>query len=276
MRDLAGKVAVVTGGASGIGRAIAESLAAKGATIAVADLDTDGARRVAKQLEEQGARATAHSVDVSNEDSFRALRLEVLQAHGCVDILVNNAGIAGAPGDFVAAGLDDVRRLLDVNLYGVIYGTSVFLPELLERERASLVNVSSYTGLLGTGSMVGYSTSKFGVRGFTEALRMELAGSPVAVTLVFPGATRTPLMANSPLLHGTQKERLQASLDNARALSADVVADRVVRGIIKGSPRVLTGADTKVLDVITRLAPGRYSAILAKPMRKAIAKTLGS
>jgi short-subunit dehydrogenase len=275
MRDLRGKVAVVTGAGSGIGRAIALRLGAEGARVVVADIDLESARAVAKQVLDAGGEATAHPVDVSSEEGLRALRVEVLDAHRVVDVLVNNAGIAGAPADFVDTPLPDVRRILEINLVGTITGTAVFLPDLLTRERAGLVNICSYTGLLGATSMVAYSTSKFGVRGFTESLRMELAGTAVAVTLVMPGGTRTAMMANSPLVANDRKESLQTAFDKAPMVSPDVVASGVLKGIRGAKPRVLVGKDTKVLDVITRLAPGRYSTLLAKPMKATVARTFG-
>jgi NAD(P)-dependent dehydrogenase (short-subunit alcohol dehydrogenase family) len=275
VRSLRGKVAVVTGGGSGIGRAIAHDLAGRGTTVAVADLDLESAKRVVAEVTSAGGRASAHQVDVASEAGFRTLREEVLAAHPAVDILVNNAGIGPGPKNFVDTPLSDVHRILDINLWGAIHGTSIFLPDLLARPEASLVNIGSYTGLMAPSAVVGYSTSKFAVRGFTEALRMELAGSPVTVTLVMPGVTKTALMTNSPVIDAEHRESLQRAFDKAPGVLPEVVAAGVVKGILKRRPRVLTGKDTVALDIITRLAPGRYSALLAKPMSAALKKTFG-
>lgn len=272
MRTLQGKVAVVTGAGSGIGRATAAALARHGVAVAVADIDAVSAKTVAEQL---GATASSHRVDVSSEDEFRALRDGVLERHGQVDILVNNAGIAPAPTRFAEMDLADIKRILEINLFGTVHGSAIFLPDLLARPEASLVNVGSYCGLLGMPSMAPYTTSKFGVRGLTEALRMELAGTDVAVTLVMPGATRTSLMTNSPLVPDGDRETLQQKFDDNPAVSPEVVAKGIVQGIRRGRARVLTGKDTRALDLIVRTAPGRYGVLLAKPMNNVLKKAFG-
>jgi NAD(P)-dependent dehydrogenase (short-subunit alcohol dehydrogenase family) len=275
MRNLNGKVAVVTGGGSGIGRATVLELAKLGVTVAIADLDLGRAEAVAGEVTAAGGKATAHKVDVSSEADFHALREEVLAAHGVVDILVNNAGIGPAPRNFVDVDLAYVRRFLDVNLWGAINGSHTFLPDLLSRPEASLVNIGSYTGLMAPAGVAAYATSKFGVRGFTESLRMELAGSPVTTTLVVPGVTRTALMANSPVIADDQKDGLQKAFDKSPAVGPEVVAKGIIKGIQGKKPRVRTGKDTVALDIITRLAPARYSTILAKPMKAVMKKTFG-
>jgi NAD(P)-dependent dehydrogenase (short-subunit alcohol dehydrogenase family) len=275
MRELKGKIAVVTGGGSGIGRSIVLGLVKHGATVAVVDLDVDRAKQVAEEATALGGQASAHKVDVSSEADFRALRDEVLAAHGGVDILVNNAGIGLAPGNFLDTGLDVVRRVIEVNLWGAINGTHAFLPDLLARPEASLVNVCSYTGLMAPAGTAAYSASKFGVRGFTEALRMELAGSPVTATLVLPGVTRTALMVNSPVIAEDRKAVVQKAFDKAPAVGPEVVAKRTINGIRRKSPRVRTGMDTVAMDIIARLAPGRYSTVLAKPIKAVLKKTFG-
>jgi NAD(P)-dependent dehydrogenase (short-subunit alcohol dehydrogenase family) len=272
MRQLEGKVAVVTGAGSGIGRAIAEALAARGVTVAAADINVATVKELVADL---GGAGTAHQVDVSAETEVRALRDEVIGTHGRVDILVNNAGVAPAPTPLAEMPLTDVRRVLEINLFGAVHGSTIFLPDLLARPEAGLVNVSSYCGLVGMPRMVPYTTSKFGVRGLSEALRMELAGTPVAVTLVLPGATRTSLMTNSPLVEESRRAELQKIFDDNPGMTPEAVAAAVVRGIRSGRPRVLTGKDTRGLDAIVRLLPGRYSSLLARPMNAVLDKAFG-
>ena len=276
MRDLNGKVAVVTGGGSGIGRATVLELSKLGATVAVADLNFEAATAVVAEVTAAGGNASAHRVDVSSEADFKTLRDEVLAAHTVVDIVINNAGIGPAPRDFVDVDLAYVRRFIDINMWGAINGSHVFLPELLKRPEASLVNIGSYTGLMAPAGVAAYATSKFGVRGFTESLRMELAGSPVTVTLVVPGVTRTALMANSPAIADGDKDSLQKAFDTAPAVGPKTVAKGIIKGIRGKKPRVRTGMDTVALDIITRLAPARYSTMLAKPMKATMKKTFGS
>lgn len=272
MRTLDGKVAVVTGAGSGIGRSIAVALAGHGVAVAVADINIDAAKEVADRL---GGQASAHQVDVSSEAEVRSLRDAVVAAYGHVDIVVNNAGIAPAPTRLAEMPLADVRRVLEINLFGAVHGSAIFLPDLLARTEASLVNVSSYCGLVGMPRMVPYTTSKYGVRGLTEALRMELAGTPVAVTLVMPGATKTSLMTNSPLVEESRRAGLQKLFDDNPGMSPDAVAAAVLRGIKSGRARVLTGKDTRGLDAVVRLLPGRYSSLLAKPMNSVLDKAFG-
>jgi NAD(P)-dependent dehydrogenase (short-subunit alcohol dehydrogenase family) len=276
MRSLEGKVAVITGAGSGIGRALALRLAGQGVTVAVVDLAKDSATKVVTEIRASGGRASAHGADVSSEGDMRVVRDEVLATHGVVDIVVNNAGILHEPRALVETDMADIHRVLDVNLLGVIHGSVVFLPDLLARKEANLVNVASYAGLLGATNLAAYCTSKFGVRGFTESLRMEMTGSPVTVTLVLPGVTKTPIMTNSPLMPETRKARLQATFDGGPGVSADVVAEAVIGGIVKNKPRVLVGKDTKGVDLLTRIAPGAYSKLLAGSMRKTIEKNFGS
>ena len=268
MQGLAGKVVVVTGAGSGIGRALAFALAGRGAVVAVADVDDTAAKATAESIVREGGAATPHWVDVSSEESVRALREAVVGAHRGVDILVNNAGIGTPPtrATDLAPGL--LRRVMDVNFWGVVHGSLVFLPDLLGRPAANLVNVASNAALAGYSRQTSYCASKFAVRGFTEALRMELHGTPVRVTLVCPGATRTPIMSHSPLMDERQRAAAQAGLDGVWGRSPTAVAERIVGGIRRGRPRVLIGPDTVALDTLARLFPGAYSRVLHQPIER--------
>lgn len=146
---------------------------------------------------------------------------------------------------------------------------------MLERPQSNLVNVSSYTGLLAMPHMSSYSTSKFGVRGFTESLQMEFAGSPLAVTLVYPGATRTKLMQTSSTIDPDRKETLQRALDESRSTSPERVAAAILNGIRKDRVRVLAGTDTKVLDRIVRHSPNRHARLMHRNLKNVLHKTLG-
>jgi short-subunit dehydrogenase len=265
----------VTGASSGIGADIARELADRGHGVTLVARREDRLRELADELAGRGSNVEVIACDVGDSADRAGLFDEVGRRGLTVDILVNNAGIGPGPKNFVDTPLSDVHRILDINLWGAIHGTSIFLPDLLARPEASLVNIGSYTGLMAPSAVVGYSTSKFAVRGFTEALRMELAGSPVTVTLVMPGVTKTALMTNSPVIDAEHRESLQRAFDKAPGVLPEVVAAGVVKGILKRKPRVLTGKDTVALDIITRLAPGRYSALLAKPMSAALKKTFG-
>ena len=262
MQGLNNKVAVITGAGSGIGQAAAVRLARAGATVAVCDLNRDSAGTTVEQIADAGGNATAHVVDVSSEAQMRQLVDEVLNQHGQVDAVVNNAGIVLKPTPTVELNLEDFRRMVDINFWGVVYGSLFFLPHLLARPNASLVNVASNAALLAYGRMAPYSSSKFAVRGFTEALRMELRRTGVRVTLVCPGATRTSIMANSPVMDANTRDSMQRQLDQAWARPVGVVAEAITKAICHGKPRALTGIDSKVLDRLARWFPGRYSRLL--------------
>lgn len=276
MKNVHGKVAVVTGGGSGIGRATCHALAARGATVAVCDLRPDAAKETVELLSRSGGRGTAHTVDVASEEQMRALVDEVLGEHHVVDIVVNNAGIGVGPVPTAETDLSVFRKVLDVNLWGTIYGSRLFLPHLLERSEANLVNVCSFAGLMGMTGMPAYNISKFGVRGLTESLQIELARSPLAVTLVCPGGTRTSLMANSPTVDESVRAKMDANLRSSKqAATPEKVADGILKGILKNKSRVLVGADTVMIDKLTRHLPGAYPKLMHKQLAKMYEQTLG-
>jgi NAD(P)-dependent dehydrogenase (short-subunit alcohol dehydrogenase family) len=274
MKSLAQKVSVVTGGGSGIGRAASLALAGQGSAVAVCDLDEGRARETADSIVKAGGRASIHQVDVASEDRMRALVEEVLTEHGVVDVVVNNAGIAPPMTKAVDISLDQFRKVMDINFWGMVYGSLLFLPHLLSRPEANLVNVSSNAGLVGYSRMTPYSSSKFAIRGFTESLRMELRSSPVKLTVVCPGATHTSIMANSPLMGDQQRQKMQRSFDTSWARPPEAVGDAIVKGILKNRPRCLVGPDTALLDLVARILPGLYSKLLGPGVDMTVNKLL--
>jgi NAD(P)-dependent dehydrogenase (short-subunit alcohol dehydrogenase family) len=276
MKDLADKVAVVTGGGSGIGRALSLRLAREGCVVAVCDLRPKAADDTVAAITAAGGSATGHAVDVSSEGQMVALVDTVLDRHGVVDIVVNNAGISTAPEPTVDTALKTFRVVLDVNLWGAIHGSTLFLPHLLERPAANLVNISSFAGLMGMTAMSPYNISKFGVRGLTEALQIEFAGSPLRVSLVCPGGTKTSIMENSPVIEEAKRGALQRNLTGSKqSKSAEYVADVITAGIRRDRTRIMVGADTKVIDKLTRHLPGAYPRLMHKRLAKMYEETLG-
>jgi NAD(P)-dependent dehydrogenase (short-subunit alcohol dehydrogenase family) len=276
MKDLQGKVAVVTGAGAGIGRATSLKLAGLGATVAVCDLDAGAAKETADLIGAAGGTCSVHQVDVASEDEMRALPDAVLAEHGVVDVVVNNAGIAGPTAETASLPLDRFHKVVDVNFWGVVHGSVFFVPHLTGRPEANLVNVASNAGLLAYSKMAPYNSSKFAVRGFTETLRMELRSTPVRVTVVCPGVTGTQFVAHSPVIDEADRRSMQAQFDKYPTTKPDKVAEAIVRGIRQDRPRVLVGPDTFALDTIVRLLPGAHSRLLAKPVdllyRRAIGK----
>jgi NAD(P)-dependent dehydrogenase (short-subunit alcohol dehydrogenase family) len=276
MKRVHGKVAVVTGGGSGIGRATCEALAGQGATVAVCDVRPEAAAETVEKITAGGGRATVHGVDVSSEEQMRALVADVLDQHHVVDIVVNNAGISTAPAPTAETDLAIFHKVLDVNLWGTIHGSRLFLPHLLERSEANLVNVCSFAGLMGMTGMSPYNISKFGVRGLTESLQIELAPTALTVTLVCPGGTKTSIMTNSPVIPDSQRDALQRSLsDSKSSATPEDVAKGIMTGILRNKTRVMVGIDTKILDKLTRHLPGAYPKLMHKQLDRMYKQTLG-
>lgn len=275
MKELKDKVAVITGAGSGIGQATAFALAARGATVAVCDLRADAAKDTVERILGSGGRASAHEVDVASRQAVEALRDAVLERHRVVDVLVNNAGVGIDSVPTLDTGLEVYRAVLDINLWGVIHGVKAFLPALVARPEASIVNTGSFAALMGMTMMSPYNISKFGVRGFSEALQMEFNGSALTVTMVYPGATKTGLMVNSSTIDEAKRDQMNTSLMSSKtAIAPERVAAAIVDGIRRKKKRVLAGNDTKVIDKIVRLMPGGYPRIMAPQLKKFIDKTL--
>ncbi|HET9771411.1 MAG TPA: SDR family oxidoreductase [Acidimicrobiia bacterium] len=276
MRQLQGKVAVITGAGAGIGRSTAVALAREGVAVAACDLDPAAAGATADAARAAGSpRSSAHQVDVASEEEMRGLVEAVVARHGVVDLVVNNAGIATAFVPSVDLSLDRFHRVMDVNFWGVVHGSLLFLPHLLARPEANLVNVTSNAGLLAYPRLAPYVSSKFAARGFSETLRMELRSTPVRVTVVSPGSTKTRILANSPVIDPGQAEALQATFSRQPGRSPEAVARAVVKAVRQDAPRALVGPDTAVMDLLARLAPGGYSRLLGRVMDAVIEKLAG-
>jgi NAD(P)-dependent dehydrogenase (short-subunit alcohol dehydrogenase family) len=185
MRSFVGRIAVVTGAGSGIGRATSERLAQRGCRLALVDIDADAVDATARRVKSAGGEASVHVVDVADADAMAALAEHVLALHGGCHILVNDAGITSA-GSFEKESLDDLRAIVGVNVWGAVHGCRAFLPLLRDAEEAHIVNISSMVGMLGLPYNASYSLSKGAVRSFTEALRAELITTSIGVTAVFP------------------------------------------------------------------------------------------
>ena len=255
------RVAAVTGAASGIGRATALALAARGCHLALADQDEAGLRATAEQAAQSGVDVSQHVFDVTDAADVRAFPVGVRSAHGGAAVLVNNAG-ASLVGRFEDVSLKEFRWLMEVNFFSVVALTQAFLPLLRAQDEARVVNVSSLFGLIAPAEQVAYASSKFAVRGFSEALRHELEGSGVGVTVVHPGGVRTSIAHNGrvaarvdPADAARQVERFTSE---ALRLAPEAAAAAIVRGVERRKARVLIGADARAGDALARLAPARY------------------
>ncbi len=258
-------VVVITGAASGIGRALAMRLAEENiAGIAVADVNQTALDETAALIKNPNIKITAHRLDVSDEQQFRAFADEVIARHGRVTHIINNAGVA-LGGKIAEVSLEDMRWLLEINFWGVVYGTKIFLPHLLEQKSAHIVNISSIFGIVAPPGNAAYSASKFAVRGFTEALRHELEDhANMTVSVVHPGGIATNIANSARIGSGVEasKEELAAKLEKFNkelaATSPAQAAEIIVKGIKSKKTRILIGADAKVLSFFARLFPRRY------------------
>lgn len=260
-------VAVVTGAASGIGQALAVRLAREGISgIAISDVNEEGLMETAAMVETLGVPLSAHVFDVSDLAAIRQFADEVLAKHGRVTHLINNAGV-GLIGRFEHVSVDDFQWLMGINFWGVVYCTKVFLPTLLEQESAHVVNVSSVFGFIAPEEQTAYCASKFAVRGFTESLRHELAGTGVAVSCVHPGGVKTNIARNSKLGEGTPAEWKQQGVkffDKVARTTPEDAADVIVQGIKDRNPRILIGKDARAISLISRVFAKNYLAILER------------
>ena len=268
MKSFKDKIAVVTGAGSGIGKELAIQLALQGSRVALADVNADGLESTLAEISRGHGQATSHIVDVSDREAVHAFAEDVIRQHGAVDILINNAGVALQDVKLKNISYDDLEWIINVNFWGVVHGTKAFLPHLLKRPQANLVNVSSVYGIAAAGNAGAYSTSKFAVRGFSEALRQELHHTPVKVTVVFPGGVRTGIARNSRIAQNGEPiadiESAVRSFEARQKISSAEAASQIIRGIQRDAPRLLIGNDVKLLDILARLAPAAYDLFMLK------------
>jgi len=261
MKRLDGRVAVVTGAGSGIGRATSDALARAGCHLALVDISQASVDETASIVRSRGRRASTHLVDVREPAALAALPEAVVGDHGGCHILVNNAGVTSA-GPFEDESLDDLRWIVDINIWGVVNGCRAFLPVLRQSDEAHIVNMSSMVGLLGLPQNVSYSLTKGAVRAFSEGLRNELVTTKIGVTTVFPGAIRTNITNSA---RGTQSSRLaelgQSRLAPLAMRPPTAVATRIVSAIKHNRSRAVIGPDAHLLSVWSRLAPGRAGLV---------------
>ncbi|MEN0134507.1 acetoin dehydrogenase [Rhodococcus sp. ACS1] len=265
MSEFAGKVVVITGAGSGIGRALALDLARRGARLAISDMDTVGLAETARQAEALGAEVKSDHLDVTQREAVLAYADEVRAHFGKINQVYNNAGIA-YHGEFEKSEFKDIEKIMDVDFWGVVNGTKAFLPHLIASGDGHVVNVSSLFGLLSMPGQSAYNSAKFAVRGFTESLRQEMliAKHPVKVTCVHPGGIKTAIARNATAGPGEDLDTFAKFFDQKLARTTpEAAAETIVTGVRKGKARVLIGADAKFLDAWVRLVGPSYQRVVA-------------
>ena len=275
MKSFRGRVAAVTGAASGIGRALARELAGRGAHLALADIEDDGLAETVMLCQgavhgSTGTKITSQRLDVAGRGAVYAWADQVVADHGRVNLIVNNAGV-GLAASVEAMSYEDFEWLMSINFWGVVYGTKAFLPHLRAADEGHVVNVSSVFGLISVPGQSAYNAAKFGVRGFTDALRMELEmeGSAVSCTTVHPGGVKTNIAHNArvdPSVAATlsRPDARADEFDKLARTSPESAARQILLGVTRNRRRVLVGADATAIDLISRLPAAVSQRLVVK------------
>ncbi len=268
--DFKGQTAVITGAASGIGRAIAISLAQRGCNLALVDRDDAGLADTAGLLSQYGVRSSLHPADIGDAQVIAALPDAVMARHGRVDLLVNNAGVA-LGGSFEDITPENFEWLFNINFWGLVRMTRAFLPVLRQAPEARIVNLSSIFGIIAPPEQSAYAASKFAVRGFSQSLRHELLGSNVSVTVVHPGGIATSIANNARVpAHRSADDIEKARAETKRFLKMPPAqaGEIIVKAALARKGRVLVGSDAKFAAFFERLFPVDYWTRLQRRRRR--------
>jgi NAD(P)-dependent dehydrogenase (short-subunit alcohol dehydrogenase family) len=270
MKNLSGRVAVITGAGSGIGRALAENLGAQECRLALADINEKGLKETTDSLTAKGVKVLAKKLDVADRKAVYAFADEVMKKFGEVHLVFNNAGVAlGATVEKMS--YEDFEWLMNINFWGVVYGTKAFLPYLKQADEGHIINISSIFGLIGVPTQSAYNAAKFAVRGFTESLRQELEieGLTVSCTSVHPGGIKTNIAKNARMnddvsdITGTDPKRAAADFEKLFRTTPEEAAATILNGVQRNKRRVLIGADAVAVDTMQRLLPTTYQRLMA-------------
>ncbi len=262
----AGKIVLVPGAASGLGRGIALAFARAGSDLVLVDINEERLHETAVMVEEAGSRALTKRVDVSNREEMVGLAEDVLSEWGRVDILVNNAGV-GVGGELVNVPLDDIEWITGINLMGEIYGTRLFLPQMVERGGGYIVNVGSLSSMVILPFHIAYTTTKHGLAGFSKALWAECRRHGVGVTLVCPGAVSTNIGEGTRAYPSNERqakstERFERMLAE-KGMDPMEAGQRVLEAVAKDRFLLLLGSEAYLMYYLTRLFPGFMLRIVA-------------
>ncbi len=274
MKTFGGRVAAITGAGSGIGRALSEDLAARGMHLALSDVDETGLAETVARCESSGVRVAPATVDVADRDAVFAWADYVVEKHGSVNLLINNAGVAlGATA--TGQSIEDFEWLMNINFWGVVHGTQAFLPHLKTSGDGHIVNVSSVFGLVSIPTQSAYNASKFGVRGFTDALRMELEieRAPVSCTTIHPGGIKTNIARNartheSLAAAGGNPDDFVDEFDKMARTTPEKAARQIIKAVERNRRRALIGPDAVLFDLMSRLPAGLYQRLLVSQGRR--------
>ena len=269
MKNLNGRIAAITGAGSGIGRALAEELSRRGAHLALSDVNEVGLAETVARCEGRGVKVTSQIVDVADRAAVEAWADLVVDEHGAVNLIFNNAGVAVAA-TVESISYDDFEWLMNINFWGVVHGTKAFLPHLKAAGEGHVVNVSSVFGLVSIPSQSAYNAAKFAVRGFTDALRIELEIDPcgVSATTIHPGGIATNIARDARVddsvadVAGSTEEAM-VEFDKFLRTPPEKAARQILKAVERNRRRALIGPDAVVFDAVSRLPAGLYQRVLA-------------
>lgn len=279
MKSVNGKVVVITGAASGIGRALSLDLARRGARLALSDVDEDGLAETVGKARAAGApEVVSHRLDVADRGAFEAYAAEVIEHFGTVNVVINNAGVA-LSGRVNDLEWKDIDWIIGIDFWGVVHGTKLFLPTLIESGDAHIVNISSLFGLVSMPDQAFYNAAKYAVRGFTEALREEMLidGHRVGVTAVHPGGIKTAVARNARVSAKDDQAVIAKLFDEKLArMSPEKAAEIIVKhGLLKGQARVLVGLDAHLIHNVGKFTGSRYQDLVAAGAKFTLPKKRG-
>lgn len=271
MKSLDSAAVAITGAGSGLGRGLALECARRGARVAVSDIDTAGLAQTVQTAADEGLGSLhAQRLDVTDREAVRSWAAQVRGEFGAVNAIINNAGVSYS-GPITEIEYDDFEWLMNINFWGVVYGTKEFLPHLIESGRGHIVNISSLFGLVAMPGQSTYNAAKFAVRGFTESVRQDMlvAGLPVAVTCVHPGGIKTGIARNGRSTRPEEHAATAALFDEQLArLTPQQAATIVIDGMLREAPRVLVGADARLVHSIGTVLGARYQDLYATIARR--------
>ena len=262
------RVVVLTGAASGIGAALAANLAEHRAVLALIDRDAAGLERIADKVRSSGCKVRTYVIDLIDQAAIQQLPAAVNSDLGPTSVLINNAGIA-LMGTFEQVPVEQFDRLLAINFFATVAMVRAFLPQLRQATPAQIVNLSSIFGIVGSPGQVAYCSSKFAVRGFSEALRAELFGADIGISVIHPGGVRTNIAASALANAGLNPEQVaagRAATDKILRMDPRNAAARIVKGIERREKRMIVGSDAKFVSMLQRLMPVSYSRFLPRKL----------
>lgn len=268
MNKLKGRVVAITGAGSGIGRALAIECAQLGAHIAISDVNAEGLKETESLCTQKGANVLNTTLDVSDRDAVEQWAKAVYEHFGEVNVIINNAGV-NLSASIETMAYDDFEWLMNINFWGVVYGTKAFLPYIKQADWGHITNISSVFGLISIPNQSAYNSAKYAVRGFTEALRMELemTDTNIGVSTVHPGGIKTNIVNNSVIKdvvgkQQTQEEAKQEFNERLARTSAESAAKTIIRGIKNNKSRVMVGWDAQFIEKVSRIIPVKYQSLV--------------